>query len=407
MKIAILVPDNRENFRHYDLPEPYFGTAPTGLLQGFGMFLAEDTQSGLEIHVISCTQRHMPSPDKLGPNIRFHSLHVPKSGWLRSGYLGCALAVRRKLREIKPDIVHAQGTERDCAVSAVLSPYPRLLTIHGNLRLIKRQLGFRPFSAMWLQTFLEGMVVPRFDGIICITNYTRWAVEHEVSRTWVVPNAVDPEFLELGRDRLGPRSEFRDRRANSSDLGLASPPVILVVANIDARKNQNAFIRALDSLAAENEFEVRFFGKSGEDDYAKEFKCLVEDRSWCRYGGMIGREELREEFRRATILVLPTQEDNCPMVVLEAQAAGVPVAVSDVGGVPDLVENESSGLMINPNIAGSMSGAVSRLLGDASLCERLARCAYERSIERFHPLVIAKRHLEIYREVLSGKEEVA
>jgi glycosyltransferase involved in cell wall biosynthesis len=50
---------------------------------------------------------------------------------------------------------------------------------------------------------------------------------------------------------------------------------------------------------------------------------------------------------------------------------------------------------------------VSRLLGDASLRERLARCAYERAIERFHPLVIAKRHLEIYREVLSGKEEAA
>ncbi|MEI8329944.1 MAG: glycosyltransferase, partial [Chlamydiia bacterium] len=320
LKIAVLTPDKRDHDRDYSNPIPNFGTAPSALLDGFEMLsrdwsglkkqneCAEGLSTGdysftcnYEIHVISCTQKMMPAPAKLAPNIWFHSLYVPKSGWLRSGYLGCAMAVRQKLSEIKPDLIHAQGTERDCAISAVLSHYPKLLTIHGNLRLIKKQIGFRPLSALWFQSFLEGLVVPRFDGVICITNYTQAAVENEVPKTWVVPNAVDPSFLELGKKRLA------DSCARPSTLDSRPQcPIILVVANVDERKNQNVFIRALDPLAKKMNFEVRFFGGCGASDYAREFRELIASRPWCFHGGMIGREELRREFETASMLALPT-----------------------------------------------------------------------------------------------------
>lgn len=416
MKIALLIPDNRENFRNYDLMEPYFGTAPTALLEGLALLTAEPCIH--EIHVISCTQKVMPAPSKLADNIWFHSLHVPKAGWLRSGYMGCGLAVRKKLKEITPDIVHAQGTERDCAISAVLSPYPRLLTIHGNLRLIKKQVGFKPFSAMWLQTFLEGYVVPRFDGVICITNYTRRAVEPEVPRTWVVPNAVDPAFLEIGDTRV---RKFESGKVKSdganyerdlppSHLTTFAPskqtPVILVVANIDARKNQNDFIRALDALAEKMPFQVNFFGKCGDDDYGREFGALVATRPWCHYGGMVSREALLTEFQKATILALPTHEDNCPMVVLEAQASGVPVIASNVGGVPDLVEDGVTGLLVNPQEPFTFHKAVERLIQGLYLRERLAAAAYHKALQQYHPRVIAGKHLTIYESVVQEKQMI-
>src|SRR6266566_7428328 len=103
LKIAFLTTDNRENFRRYELTQPYFGTAPDALLQGFAAI------SEVEVHVISCTQRRMESPHKLADNIWFDSLHVPKVGWLRTGYQGCIRAVRRKLHEIQPDIVQGDG----------------------------------------------------------------------------------------------------------------------------------------------------------------------------------------------------------------------------------------------------------------------------------------------------------
>jgi glycosyltransferase involved in cell wall biosynthesis len=358
-----------------------------------------------EIHVISCTQQIMASPDKLASNIWFHSLYVPKAGWLRSGYLGCALAVRKKLREIKPDLVHAQGTERDCAISAILSPYPRLLTIHGNLRLIKKQMGFKPFSAMWFQSFLEGLVVPRFDGVICITNYTREAVEHEVPKTWVVPNAVDPAFLEVGKKRMDRSLQMEVTSWDKEKDGLHNSrppcPVILCVANIDERKNQNAFIRALDPLAKKMSFEVRFFGGCGGSDYAYEFKELIASRPWCHYGGMLGREELRSQFEQADMLALPTHEDNCPMVVLEAMASGVPIMASRVGGVPDLIDGVRTGLFCDPCDPESFRVGVKKVLEDREHAQRMASAAHDDAMRRFHPKVIARKHLETYREILN------
>jgi len=280
--------------------------------------------------------------------------------------------------------------------SVRLSPYPKILTIHGNLRLIKKQVGFPPFSAMWLQSYLEGIVVPRFNGVICITNYTREAVEDEVPKTWVVPNAVDPSFLELGQQRLSDSCS----RPSTLDSRLQCP-IILVVANIDPRKNQNAFIRALDPLEKKMSFEVRFFGGCGASDFAREFRELIESRPWCYYGGMLGREELRSQFEQADMLVLPTHEDNCPMVVLEAQAAGVPVIASNVGGVPDLIEDGVTGLLVNPEDPETFCTTVEKLLINVgSFSEQLARAAHQKAFKQYHPRVIARKHLDIYRAAL-------
>src|SRR5947207_976160 len=108
LKLALLMTDAREHWREYEKTEPYFGTAPAALLDGFAMLDEE-----VEVHVVSCTQRCMSSPEQLSSNVWFHSLLAPKLGWLRTGYQGCIRAVRKALPQIRPDIVHAHGTERD------------------------------------------------------------------------------------------------------------------------------------------------------------------------------------------------------------------------------------------------------------------------------------------------------
>jgi glycosyltransferase involved in cell wall biosynthesis len=82
-------------------------------------------------------------------------------------------------------------------------------------------------------------------------------------------------------------------------------------------------------------------------------------------------------------------------------AAGVPVVAAKIGGVPDLIEEGRTGLFCDPRDPASMRGAVARLLGDPVLGRQLAMEANARARERFHPAIVAQRHLEIYREVLS------
>jgi len=376
LRVAILTSDNRDHDRDYGNPVPYFGTAPEALLQGLALV------PEIEVHVVSCTKQPMRSPEKLAENIFFHSLVVPRLGWLRTGYQGCIRAVRRKLREIRPEIVHGQGTERDCAISAVLSGYPNVLTIHGNMAVIARLTKAPPFSFHWLAARLEAFALRRTNGVVCITHYTRELVGPLARRTWVLPNAVDPSFFECNPQPV-------------------LPPRLLCVANVDERKNQNALIRALDGLQSLAPFELHFLGLAHpERPYGKEFFSLIKTRPWCRYQGFANRNELKRYFADASGLVLPSLEDNCPMVVLEAMAAGVPVAAARVGGVPDLIRDGESGILFDPTNLADIADAVGKLLTAPAL-ERAARTRTE-ARQRFHPRVIAEKHLAIYREVLGS-----
>ncbi len=380
ISVAILTTDKREFEKDYANATPSFGTAPEALLQGF-IALPE-----VAVHVVSCMQQSPArSPEKLADNIWYHAVPVPKLGWMRTLYQGCIRATRKKLCEIKPDIVHGQGTERDCAVSANFSGFPNVLTIHGNMRMIAKLGHARAFSFLWLAARLERLTLPRADGVVCLTHHTREAVEKLARRTWVLPNAVDTSFFDL--QPAPPRD---------------APPIVLCVGTIVRHKNVNAFIRALDPLATKRDFKVIFLGKADTGAYCSEFFHLVKERPWCEHVEFSSRERVKEFFKVATLLALPTLEDNCPMVVLEAMAAGLPVLASKVGGVPDLIQPEKTGLFCDPQRPESIREGVARLLEDRELSHRLAVDAKAAAQTRFHPRIIASRHLEIYREVLAA-----
>ena len=379
MRIALLTTDSREVLKDYGTPAPHFGTAPEALMQGFAL-LPE-----VEVHVVSCLRKKANDPPKLAPNIFFHSLHVPKIGWMRTAYQGCIRAVRKKLKALRPEIVHGQGTELDCALDAVFSGFPNVLTIHGNMRRIAEVNGARPFSFPWLAARLEGFTIPRSLGVVCITHYTQQAMKDLARRTWVVPNAVDVAFFEV-----------------NAAPAPGAPARILCVGHVCPHKQQNALIHALDSLARSRKFELRFCGAANENDpYGREFFRLLRARPWSAYSGLVGREELGALLHQATMLVLPSLEDNCPMTVLEAMAAGVPVVAARVGGLPDLIEEGQTGFFCDPLQGPSIAAAVEKVLANPAEAADVARRARQCARERFHPEVIGRRHLEIYREVLS------
>jgi glycosyltransferase involved in cell wall biosynthesis len=379
IKVALLTTDSREHFKDYANAKPYFGTAPEALLEGFKL-MPDD----IEVHVVSCLQKApISSPSKLADNIYYHALHVPNIGWMKTAYQGCIRSVRRRLREIEPAIVHGQGTERDCAVCAVSSGYPSVLTLHGNMRLIARFLRSKPFTYYWFATKLERYCLAKTCGVIAISSYTQSNVAPYTHHTWLVPNAVHSTFFKVPRQpSLLPR--------------------ILCIANIGTRKNQIGLIKALDSLAKDSSIKVAFAGSSSQTDpYCQEFHSMVNTRAWCEYLGPLNRNALQAEMSRATMGILPSYEDNCPMVVLEAAAAGLPFAASRVGGVPDLVEHNVTGLLFDPSAPDQIAAAVLQIISDAHLARSLAERALTSCRQRSDPEAVARQHLAIYRTTIS------
>jgi glycosyltransferase involved in cell wall biosynthesis len=377
VKLAFLTTDNREQFGRYDEPKPFFGTAMSALLQGFEHF-----PDAIEVHVISCAKREMRKPALIGRNIHFHQPLVPKLGWGRSAFIGCGMAVRKVIEAIDPDLVHAQGTERDCAVSMMLAPRrPKLLTIHGHMARIREITGAKFPSYYWMAANLESLALKRADGIIALTNYTQKRVESKARQTWVIPNAVDESFFKV---------------ANDPEKNL-----ILCVAHVTAWKRQTELIHALDLLPKDMIPRLVFLGNGSESLYGKRFADEVSQRPWCHHAGNANRAELREWLSKASFLVLPSIEDNCPMVALEAMASGVPVVASNIGGIPDLVIPGEDGELFDPRDPADIAEKISRVLNDPTRRDSYATRARLKAQQTYHPVAIARKHLEIYADALS------
>jgi glycosyltransferase involved in cell wall biosynthesis len=383
MRIVQFTTDNRNHFGNYGAEHPYFGTAPTGLLEGFA------AMDDVEVHVVSCTGVRMKTPEKLAPNIHFHQPLVAKWGWGRSLFLGCVSATRKLLREIQPDIVHGQGTERDCAMEAVLSGYPNVLTLHGNMRVHAKRGENRGKAWCYYQlaALLETFCLSRTDGVVAISSYTEELVKPLTAVTWLLPNAVDSRFFQVRPDLA------------------RTVPRILFVGALGERKNPLGLLKACEPMLRAGACTLAFAGDGTKGrPYYEEFRRLASEFPGVEMLGFIGREALAEEFGKSTLLVLPTFEDNCPMVVLEAMAAGLPVAASRVGGVPDLIAHEEDGLMFDPADGAGMREWIERLVFSPELRVKLAEAGRVKALARFHPREVAEAHLRIYREVLSGKD---
>lgn len=382
MRVALLTTDNREHQRTYEETVPRFGPAVEALLQGLAG-LPE-----LEIHVIACTQRPMQAPEKLAQNIWFHLLHVPKIGWLRTGYQGCIRAIRKKLRELQPDLVHGQGTERECALSAVLSGFPNVVTIHGNMREVARSVGARLGSYLWCAARLEAFTLRRAGGVFCNSAYTEGVVRQCNQRTWRVPNALRRSFFDIPIPLARPHSR----------------PMLLNVGNIARHKRQLELLVLCSRLRrAGLEFALQFVGAiSRRSSYGRTFLEQMNEAAplgFASYHPPQTVDDLIATLDRASALVHVPSEEAFGLVVAEGLARSLKFFGNRVGGIPDIAENVEGAELFPPGAEQPMEEALAEWVRNGS--PRPVNSA-DKMRRRYHPDVIAQSHREIYREVLAA-----
>ena len=379
MRIALLTTDNRGVLKDYDTLIPHFGTAPEALLQGFAL-LPE-----LEVHVVSCIRQRVNAPAKLAPNIFFHSLHVPKIGWMRTAYQGCIRAVRKKLKAIQPEIVHGQGTELDCALNAVFSGWPNVVTIHGNMAELARLFQARVGSFSWLAARLENFTLKRTAGVFCNSAYTEQLVKPRTPRTWRVPNAIREPFF-------APLPELPRRKCVLTNVGHVSP-----------RKRQLELLDVAQALHEQGlDFEFQFIGQAGPTGpYATAFLERIkpmEQAGFARYAGVKPTLELVQAFDASSALVHFPSEEAFGLVVAEGLARNLKLFGARLGGLVDIAGEVPDAELLLPDDWQGLVAAIGRWI----------RQGHPRSggaapfmLARYHPRIVAQRHVEIYREVLS------
>ncbi|HVQ35978.1 MAG TPA: glycosyltransferase family 4 protein, partial [Pyrinomonadaceae bacterium] len=106
-------------------------------------------------------------------------------------------------------------------------------------------------------------------------------------------------------------------------------------------------------------------------------------------------------YAAADVLVLPSHSEGSPYVLLEAMAARVPVVATAVGGVPEMVEDAESALLVPASDPSAMAAAIERVLTDPELARRLTENAFNLVETRYSPKTYVSSLVEIYREVIS------
>ncbi len=381
MRIAILTNDNRERFKDYRHPAPYFGPAPEALLQGFAAL-----GSQVEVHVVACLQEPAPAPEKIADNTWYHAVHVSKIGWLRTFYQGCIRAVRKKLRAIQPDIVHGQGTERENAMCAIYSGFPNVLTIHGNMIGVAKHHRSGPGSLFWgISARLETFALKRTIGVVCNSAYTESLVAPRAKRVWRVPNALRAAFFEQ------PISPNR-----------GALPVILNIGEIVSYKRQREILDVARNLHRRGiHFEMQFIGGTeSRGDYTKQFLREIVEAEKAGYARHLGKMELKQLIRAmdaASAMIHFPSEEAFGLVAAEALARNLKLFASSFGGVGDIANGTEGAEVIAGDDWAALENAVAKWLEAG--CPR-PNTASQTMHERYAPEVIARKHLEIYQAVL-------
>lgn len=283
-------------------------------------------------------------------------------------YSALPFQVARELRSYRPDAVLAQGAQ-EAALTILGRTLARVPTrviadIHGDPAAPARLYGSPARKALApLADAFARYGLRRSDGVRTISAFTSGLVR----RQGVEPTAEFAAFMDL--------EPFLEREP----VALPERPVALFVGVLERYKAVDVLAEAW-RLAAPRvpEGTLHVVGRGTLRDVVGELVAELPART--RWDERLSTPEVARALDESTVLVLPSRSEGLGRVVVEAFSRGRGVVGSSVGGIPDIVEDGTTGVLVPPGDAAALADALVRVLSERALAERLgtsARAAVE------------------------------
>ncbi|MFX0205773.1 MAG: glycosyltransferase family 4 protein [Candidatus Hodarchaeota archaeon] len=326
----------------------------------------------LDIHVVtqdySCTIIDISS---------WHGLTVHRLPGIKGSNLINAIGRGRRqisnyLLELAPHVVHAYDTYSLMVKGLKI---PRVFTIHGFIyadTLISKTKWAWIRSKIW--KWLETGGWADQPHIISISPYVRERLSG-ISKGVIhdIDNPISESFFQIER---------KERKG-----------VIFSAAVISQRKNILNLVKAFAKLIEEGyDAELRLAGPIIEPEYGQLVRELIS--AWVLDNkvtllGKVSTEQIHRELAEASVFALVSLEENSPMGIEEAMAAGVPVVTSNCCGMPYMVRHNETGFLVNPNDADDIAKRFKHLIENAALREAMGEKSRAIALDRFHPQRVA------------------
>ncbi|MCA9115007.1 MAG: glycosyltransferase [Planctomycetaceae bacterium] len=270
------------------------------------------------------------------------------------------------------DHVHAHFASHPAAVAWVIrrmSGIPFSFTAHGSdLHRDRHMLQEKAAEAA---------------AVVTISEYNRQLILNECPA--VPPGRVQVIHCGINPDDLTHRTE---PTAYTRGEG---PLQILCIGTLHEVKGQRYLLEACAELRRRNtSLHCHFIGDGPDRRELTELAVALEIAAATTFHGLKTAPEVADLLQMADIVVAPSVPTRCgrregiPVVLMEALGSGVPVVASDLSGIPELVQNERTGLLTPPRHSCAVADALERLAGSTALRQRLADCGRDLVLRDFH-----------------------
>jgi glycosyltransferase involved in cell wall biosynthesis len=213
----------------------------------------------------------------------------------------------------------------------------------------------------------------------------------DVSRLRTIYNGIDPTPFRPDRNS-------ESIRALKHRLGIGSnQPIVLVLSVLRAGKGHEVLIRAMPKIWHRHPGAHLLIAGSGEQEAA--LRALAQP-----YGEKIrflgNRTDIPDLMAISDLVALPSFSEALPMALIEAGAAGKPVVATRVGGTEEVVKDRHTGLLVNPGDPDALAKAISTILDDKDMAERMGSAGLERISRMFTLDVHVHNTINLWAEVL-------
>lgn len=364
---------------------------------------------GCEVHVLGLSKNLKVKRVVPHDGVIFHCfpdhLKVGRSLRLQSFLRKMAKEILTLSKPQKFDVVHGQGS------SAGAVAFARVLGLKSKCVGTIHTVGFdeqmetaydywrRGFYMSGLYTILSApppiimlygkLVYNQMDVNISVSEYNRRRAsliyKIPLDKIIIIPSAVNSGFL----------CGISSKEAESG----SSYPMILYVGRLAPRKGVHYLLQAMPHIIKNfSKARLVVVGEGPLEHYLKDLSRRLRLQNSVTFLGYVSDEEIRQLFAVANVVVVPSVFEGCPLVLLEAMAAGKPVVASAVQAIPEVVKHGFSGLLVKPSNIHEIEHAVVRLLKDESLANYLGENARRTIIKDYTWEKTARRTLEVYEK---------
>lgn len=284
----------------------------------------------------------------------------------------------------KVDIVHIHGSDttssfRKYLYFSIVSRFNCKIIYHFHGALFSEQYETMP-------SWYKRRIVHFFEAadlVICLSYSWKKAILKIApeATTVVLPNTVDvPE--------IAPGNRLDNSRACITFLGL-----------IGNRKGLFDLIHVVKRMVDEGYDLILNIGGNGDVDKLMRTITALNLENHVIYLGWISDVERDRLLRETDIFMLPSYGEGLPMSILEAMAYGIPVISTFVGGIPELVEDNKTGILIHPGDLNGMYEAIKRLYTRSSVCRQFGTAGRKKIESEFNLKTASKKLRLIYDQI--------